>query len=85
MSWGKGKQNGPAGNRNAGVKRQVVSGLFFLDDDCIATSRYLESYLDAIMNFTDISVFEGIFFQIVHKKHGQKVVPQMIVVEQAEL
>ena len=62
VSWGKGKQNGPAGNRNAGVKRAGGKWIVFLDDDCIATSRYLESYLDAIMNFTDISVFEGMIF-----------------------
>ena len=36
VCWGKGKQNGPAGNRNAGVERVSGKWIVFIDDDCIA-------------------------------------------------
>ena len=32
VSWGKGKQNGPAGNRNAGVARAQGEWIVFIDD-----------------------------------------------------
>ena len=60
--WGKGKQNGPAGNRNAGVERAKGEWIVFLDDDCIAQTGYLNAYADAIKANPEIQVFEGRIF-----------------------
>jgi GT2 family glycosyltransferase len=60
--WGKGKQNGPAGNRNAGVSRARGKWIVFLDDDCIAQERYLDAYAKVIQTNSNIQVFEGRIF-----------------------
>ena len=62
VSWGKGKQNGPAGNRNAGVKRAKGQWIVFLDDDCIAQEDYLNAYATAIRTNPGTQVFEGRIF-----------------------
>jgi GT2 family glycosyltransferase len=62
VSWGKGKQNGPAGNRNVGVDRAKGEWIVFLDDDCIAQEGYLNAYAKAIVTNQDILVFEGRIF-----------------------
>ena len=62
VSWGKGKQNGPAGNRNAGVDRAKGEWIVFLDDDCIAQEGYLNAYVKAIKANPDVLVFEGRIF-----------------------
>ena len=59
ISWGKGKNNGPAGNRNAGVKRANGEWIVFIDDDCIAEKNFLLAYANAIIRNPIINVFEG--------------------------
>tara|TARA_B100001093_G_scaffold513880_1_gene586707 strand:+ start:1489 stop:2376 length:888 start_codon:yes stop_codon:yes gene_type:complete len=62
VSWRKGKQNGPAGNRNAGVERARGEWIVFLDDDCIAEEGYLNAYSKAIKANPDVHVLEGRIF-----------------------
>ena len=59
VSWGKGKQNGPAGNRNAGVNRAKGEWILFIDDDCIADKGYINAYYNAIMQNPEIVLYEG--------------------------
>ena len=59
VSWGRGKQNGPAGNRNAGVKRAKGDWIIFLDDDCVAQDGFINAYSKAIDANPDVDVFEG--------------------------
>jgi GT2 family glycosyltransferase len=58
-SWGKGKQNGPAGNRNAGVARASGKWIVFIDDDCIAQPGYLSAYEKAIKSDPNLGALEG--------------------------
>ncbi|MBT3638297.1 MAG: glycosyltransferase [Opitutae bacterium] len=62
VSWGKGKQNGPAGNRNAGVARAQGEWIVFIDDDCIAQTGYLSAYSKAIRENPSVGVLEGRIF-----------------------
>ena len=62
VSWGTGKQNGPAGNRNAGVKRAKGNWIIFLDDDCVAQDGFLNAYADAIHSNPQVKVLEGRIF-----------------------
>ena len=62
VSWGHGKKNGPAGNRNAGVERSKGEWIVFLDDDCIAQTGLLSSYYKAINQNPKIGVLEGRIF-----------------------
>jgi GT2 family glycosyltransferase len=60
--WGKGKQNGPAGNRNTGVDRARGEWVVFLDDDCVAQKGYLVAYSMAIEENPEVDLFEGYIF-----------------------
>lgn len=62
VSWGEGKQNGPAGNRNAGVARAQGEWIVFIDDDCIAQKGYLAGYAQAIRTNPENLAFEGRIF-----------------------
>jgi GT2 family glycosyltransferase len=62
VSWGKGKHNGPAGNRNAGVDRAKGKWIIFLDDDCIAQEGFIKAYSNAIASNPDVDVLEGRIF-----------------------
>ena len=62
VSWGKGKQNGPAGNRNAGVSRATGEWIVFIDDDCIADKGFINAYHNIIINNPDIVLFEGMIY-----------------------
>ena len=60
--WGKGKQNGPAGNRNAGVHRATGEWILFIDDDCIADKGYINAYYNAILQSPGIVLYEGMIY-----------------------
>jgi GT2 family glycosyltransferase len=62
VSWGKGKQNGPAGNRNAGVARAQGEWIVFIDDDCIAQPGYLVAYAATIKADSSLGALEGRIF-----------------------
>ncbi len=62
VSWGKGKHNGPAGNRNAGVDRAKGEWIIFLDDDCIAQEGFINAYLNSIVLNPDVDILEGRIF-----------------------
>ncbi len=62
VSWGKGKQNGPAGNRNAGVARAQGEWIVFIDDDCIAQPGYLSAYAATIKADPSLGALEGRIF-----------------------
>jgi GT2 family glycosyltransferase len=62
VSWGKGKQNGPAGNRNAGVARAQGEWIVFIDDDCIAQPSYLSAYAATIKDDPSLGALEGRIF-----------------------
>jgi GT2 family glycosyltransferase len=57
--FGKGKKNGPAGNRNAGVRRAKGVWIIFIDDDCIADKNFLNAYSKAIKDNPKAILFEG--------------------------
>ena len=56
---GKGKKNGPAGNRNAGARRAKGVWIIFIDDDCIADKNFLNAYFKAIKDNPKAILFEG--------------------------
>ena len=60
--WGRGKHNGPAGNRNAGVDRSTGEWIIFLDDDCIAQEGFIKAYSNAITSNPDVDILEGRIF-----------------------
>ena len=62
VSWGEGKKNGPAGNRNAGVARAEGEWIVFIDDDCIAQPGYLSAYSKVIRENPSVGVLEGRIF-----------------------
>ena len=68
VSWGKGKQNGPAGNRNVGAERARGKWIIFLDDDCIAQEGYLNAYAKTIKANPDVQVLEGRIFPDRHRQ-----------------
>ncbi len=59
VKWGKGKQNGPGGNRNAGANHAMGDWIIFIDDDCIADRGYIKAYTEAIRQNPDTVLFEG--------------------------
>jgi GT2 family glycosyltransferase len=62
VSWGFGKYNGPAGNRNAGVNRANGNWIIFIDDDCVADRGYINAYYNAIQQNPHVVLFEGFIY-----------------------
>lgn len=59
VRWVAGPQKGPAANRNNAVSISTGDWLVFTDDDCLPQQDWLLSYVNAIRNHPEISIFEG--------------------------
>jgi GT2 family glycosyltransferase len=59
VKWAEGPKQGPAANRNNGVKQSGGSWLVFTDDDCLPDNNWLMAYAKANINFPDCHAFEG--------------------------
>jgi GT2 family glycosyltransferase len=59
VKWVKGPGDGPAKNRNNGVKCATGHWLAFVDDDCLPSNDWLKSFLTSITVAGDAKVFEG--------------------------
>lgn len=57
--WVEGPKNGPAANRNNGVKYAKGEWLIFFDDDCLPDKNILSIYYNALVKNKNIQVFEG--------------------------
>ena len=57
--WVQGPRNGPAANRNNGVKYAKGNWLVFTDDDCLPNADWLSIYFNTVTEYPRKSAFEG--------------------------
>jgi GT2 family glycosyltransferase len=64
LSWVAGPRRGPAANRNKGVNSSSGKWLIFVDDDCLPSEGFVQTYLDAIkdQDSTSLLFLEGATF-----------------------
>jgi len=60
--WVEGPKRGPAANRNNGAKQSNGAWIVFFDDDCLPDADVLLQYHTAIVQKSEVRVFEGAIY-----------------------